>query len=63
ALGGRAATAATGERGALPFAPLGGFGGGGSGEQRLPRAGYLHEDDPDAIAGELPRVAPPVIGE
>jgi hypothetical protein len=41
----------------------GGYAGGGSGDQRLPRAGYLHEDDPDAIAGELPRVAPPVIGE
>jgi hypothetical protein len=48
----------------MPFAPLGGYGGGGGGgDQRIPRAGYLHEDDPDAIAGELPRVAPPVIGE
>ncbi|MDL5157622.1 hypothetical protein [Actinomycetospora termitidis] len=47
----------------MPFAPIGGFAGAGAQDQRLPRAAYLVEDDPDALAGELPRVVPPVIGE
>ncbi|WP_051085962.1 hypothetical protein [Actinomycetospora chiangmaiensis] len=46
----------------VPFAPMGGMGATGPVEQRLSRASYLVEDDPDALAGELPRVAPPVIG-
>ncbi|GAA4848059.1 hypothetical protein GCM10023201_44960 [Actinomycetospora corticicola] len=46
----------------MPFAPIGGVGGAGTTEQRLSLASYLVEDDPDALAGELPRVAPPVIG-
>ncbi|MCD2190749.1 hypothetical protein [Actinomycetospora soli] len=46
----------------VPFAPIGGVGAPGASEQRLSRAPYLVEDDPDALAGELPRVAPPVIG-
>lgn len=46
----------------VPLAPVGGFGAAAPPEQRLARASYLVEDDPDALAGELPRVAPPVIG-
>ncbi|MFC5064953.1 hypothetical protein [Actinomycetospora atypica] len=62
ALGGRAAASAA-ERGAMPFAPLGGMSTSASDGQRLPRAAYLVEDDPDAITGGLPRVVPPVIGD
>lgn len=46
----------------VPLAPVGGIGAAAPPEQRLARASYLVEDDPDALAGELPRVAPPVIG-
>ncbi len=48
------------QRGMIPFAPMGGMAGGG-GEQVLRRPDYLVEDDRDALLGELPPVAPPVI--
>ncbi|MGH3832920.1 MAG: PPE domain-containing protein, partial [Pseudonocardiaceae bacterium] len=43
-----------------PFAATGGSGGGGDTVHRRPS--YLLEQDTNAIVGELPRVAPPVIG-
>jgi hypothetical protein len=45
-------------------APLGGVGGAGrdSGSSEHRRPSYLIEQDTNAIVGELPRVAPPVIG-
>jgi hypothetical protein len=44
-------------------APLGATGSAGRGEDREHRRpSYLIEQDTNAIVGELPRVAPPVIG-
>ncbi|MGH3853306.1 MAG: PPE domain-containing protein [Pseudonocardiaceae bacterium] len=43
-----------------PFAATGGSGGGSDTVRRRPS--YLLEQDTNAIVGELPRVAPPVIG-
>jgi hypothetical protein len=45
-------------------APLGAIGSTGRGENsEHRRPSYLIEQDTNAIVGDLPRVAPPVIGE
>jgi hypothetical protein len=56
---GRAARGGAGWAGA-PLGATGGSGRAGDTEHRRPS--YLIEQDTSAIVGELPRVAPPVIG-
>ncbi|MGH3980692.1 MAG: hypothetical protein ACRDRZ_17115, partial [Pseudonocardiaceae bacterium] len=54
-----------GRGGMAPTAPMAGGAGRGRGgeDTEHQRAGYLVERDENAIIGEIPATAPPVIGE